>query len=87
MTKFFFFTPLFYCRFWIQDPGWVNIGIQDKHPGSATLLLSSVVFRIRIRIDQYWFSQRSVTHTADWHFKLYLFFLIVFRIWIRMDPH
>jgi hypothetical protein len=30
-----FFSPLF-C-FWIRDPEWVKIRIQDKHPGSATL--------------------------------------------------
>jgi hypothetical protein len=37
----FFSTPVFYCCFWIRDPGWVKIisgsGIRDKHPGSATL--------------------------------------------------
>jgi hypothetical protein len=26
----------------IWDPGWVKIGIRDKHPGSATLVLLSV---------------------------------------------
>jgi hypothetical protein len=36
----FFFTPLFYCCFWIRDPGWVKIRIWDKHPGSATLQLT-----------------------------------------------
>jgi hypothetical protein len=44
MTTNFFFTPLFCCCFWIRDPGWVNIRIRDKHPGSATLLLSPVTF-------------------------------------------
>ncbi len=33
----FFFTNVFHCCFWIRDPGWVQIGIRDKHPGSATL--------------------------------------------------
>jgi hypothetical protein len=33
-----FFTPFFSCCIWIRDPGWVKIRIQDKHPGSATLV-------------------------------------------------
>ncbi len=37
----FFFTPFFCCCFWIRDPGWVKIRILDKHPGSATLFVSS----------------------------------------------
>ena len=32
-----FFTPLFCCCFWIQDP---RCGFRDKHPGSATLYFS-----------------------------------------------
>ncbi len=35
-----FFNPLFGSCFWIRDPGWVKIRIQDKHPGSATLQAS-----------------------------------------------
>ncbi len=30
MTTNFFFTCLFYCCFWIRDPGWVKIRIRDK---------------------------------------------------------
>jgi len=48
----FFFTNVFLCCFWIQDPkseirdpGWVKIRIRDKHPGSATL---------QIRIHHFW---------------------------------
>jgi hypothetical protein len=26
----------------IRDPGWVKIRIRDKHPGSATLVLSAI---------------------------------------------
>jgi len=43
----FFFTPLFCCCFWIRDPrsGFRDgkksgSGIRDKHPGSATLVLT-----------------------------------------------
>ncbi len=32
-----FFTTLFFCCFWIRDPGWVKTRIRDKHPESATL--------------------------------------------------
>ncbi len=30
----------------IRDPGWIKIRIQDKHPGSATLLLTKEIFFI-----------------------------------------
>jgi hypothetical protein len=29
--------------FKIRDPGWVKIGIRDKHPGSATLVDSRLI--------------------------------------------
>jgi hypothetical protein len=35
-----FFSPLSFVAVFgsgIRDPGWVNIRIRDKHPGSATL--------------------------------------------------
>jgi hypothetical protein len=31
-----FIPLLFWCCCWIRDPGWIKIGIRDKHPGSAT---------------------------------------------------
>ncbi len=50
----FFFTPLFCCYFWIQDPGseirdpgWVKIKIRNKHPRSATLAQANVPFEGR----------------------------------------
>jgi hypothetical protein len=42
MTTNFFYPSLLLMfldpRSGIQDPGWVKIGIRDKHPGSATLI-------------------------------------------------
>jgi hypothetical protein len=34
----------------IRDPGWkkVGSGIRDKHPGSATLLVTSILSRIAV---------------------------------------
>ncbi len=49
-----FFTPLFCCCFRFRDPGsgiWdgqkSGSGIRDKHPGSATLLVSNLTLEER----------------------------------------
>jgi len=34
----FIFIPVSHGCFWIWDPGWLNIRIRDKHPGSTTLV-------------------------------------------------
>ena len=41
-----FFSPLSFVAVFgsgIRDPGWVKIRIRDKHPGSATLLLTGAL--------------------------------------------
>jgi hypothetical protein len=34
------FPILFWCCFWIRDPGYIKMRIRDEHPGSATLVVS-----------------------------------------------
>ena len=68
--KKFFFTPLFFCCFWIwdpgwikiriRDPGWVKIRIRDKYPGSATLLLH--IDQASLRRNR----RRLIVRLIDW---------------------
>jgi hypothetical protein len=41
-----FYTNVFHCCFWIRDPrsGRGEIRIRDKHPGSATLRKTKVLW-------------------------------------------
>ena len=74
-----FFHPLFCSCFWIRDPGWVKIRIQDKHPGSATLIvlfstkLQSQTNQTLLQSKQIVTSEPDVvesTVTEDWEFIL-----------------
>jgi hypothetical protein len=46
--------PLFWCCYWIRDPGWIKlrIGIRDKHPGSSKLDYVKLQVRTSLKTKQ-----------------------------------
>ncbi len=67
-TTFFFF-PVFYCCFWVRDPGWKKIRIRDEHPESAALNKRKCF----CQLQRFFIRMKSTSNDAGFFYPLWIF--------------
>jgi hypothetical protein len=61
-----FLPVVFYCCYWIQDPGWIKIRIWDKHSRSAALFTCTHFATLQLAFRGPQIQQDSATILNHW---------------------